>query len=205
MRTYFWPYPTDFVPKGITCSRHQSSAVPSERLRALKEYAYAPLFGADDVAFSLGCCSNVKQALQSKPQLKPILASILRLDVDDITLGPLRPLSSKPLLTVQDPLRYRLDASGAVLATVLIDICVHSATIEEAENRIFFNLMQRALQTDNEPTAQVLLSLGWTYVECRQEDSSHSTTLQLGGNDMTDEEVDTIVERWDRRIDDTIK
>lgn len=54
-RTYYWPYPDDFVPvDGPPPSSFQSSAVPSRRMEQVKALALGPLHGERRVVCRLG-------------------------------------------------------------------------------------------------------------------------------------------------------
>lgn len=93
-RCYYWPYSEDFVPAGAETSRFQSSSVPSVRERVVREYAFAPLFGARQPCCVLGFAAPAREVMRVKPELRAVLAGLLSSGRHPgaavVELGPLR-------------------------------------------------------------------------------------------------------------------
>jgi hypothetical protein len=89
-RTYFWPYPDNFIPEGATTSAFQSSPVPSVRERIVREYALSPLFGRRIPCCVLGFTEPASTLVELKGELRYLVSQALGKPTEAVVLGPLR-------------------------------------------------------------------------------------------------------------------
>ncbi|KPI86980.1 hypothetical protein ABL78_3971 [Leptomonas seymouri] len=89
-RTYYWPYPDNFVPEKATTSSFQSSPVPSVRERIMREYALSPLFGSRTPCCVLGFAGPAAALVEVKRELRCWIAQALGKVEGEVELGPLQ-------------------------------------------------------------------------------------------------------------------
>lgn len=200
-RSYYNMIPEDAVPAGARTSLLHSSSVPSERVKVMKEYAFAPLFGARRAVCLLGSTLPRKRLMEVKASggFSAVLANLLEVDASDIELGPIEMLQDRILhRAVGDALCPRVSpVNGSRVADSLIPVYLREEAAVEDEDRLALGEVLLAMFELGE--ARELQALGVSHVELDPEDSSGFTFDSLGGREVTDEEVIAISNRWDER------
>lgn len=130
-RTYYWPYPDDFVPAGgPSPSSFQSSAVPSRRMEVVKALALGPLHGERRVVCRLGWNFDVppppsdspsgrphsiRSLMACRPAIRQCLAHFFHTDSDNVILSSLQQTKKMMLFRGGLPQSPRLaDGPGAL-------------------------------------------------------------------------------------------
>lgn len=121
IRSYYWPYAEDFVPKGERTSAFQSSASPSKRRDVIDGFVDFPYFGERRVVCTIGfrtrptlhddssCADSsslltIPTIMSAKRPLRELFASFFDTSVSNIHLGSLQQTRRMML--------YRQDASS---------------------------------------------------------------------------------------------
>lgn len=219
-RTYYHHIPETLVPKGSRTSRFQSSSVPSERLKVLREYALSPLYGAEQaplivVGTPLTAAELVRvphdhaseDATQTvgsslKRSVKELVSRITSISVEDLQTSPLQRLRPSLLHkgeTFQEA--YRVDPKGHVLARTLFAVHAADGLLEDEEDLVALQLLLRDhLCATVSREREELVEAGIQFVEFVHPDHETSFVFHLfGGEVISEGEVKTIERRWEMR------
>lgn len=228
-REYFWPYPTSFVPSGAKTSSFQCSGVPSERVKVLEEYAFAPLFGARGACCLLGTTLPARALVDRKQRIADLMSEALNVPREDVEIGSIMPLKQMVLLRPQDkwqcPRVSRKD--GRLVATCLLPVYLREDVYDADELRALGEIFTDSFVAfvgediagqgdaatpveeedgeaaeDNSALFEALRDeCGISHVEMEPLDESGYTLQQFLGKEISEESAEKIAERWDERME----
>lgn len=141
-----------------------------------------------------------KALMEVKPELPAALAELLDVHVDDIELGPIEMLQDRLLHRSKgDALCPRVSpVDGRRVADSFVPVYFKEASPFTEEDAQALGEVLLAMYELNEAAA--LQDLGVTFVELDSEDVSDFTFSSIGGEEVSEEEMEAVSTRWEKRI-----